>query len=284
MPGWLDAHLSRPHTDNILHLLVRDAKWSRLQVFNRILSSLLRYMNESDLSVDVEDCEGQRALEISIRTDNLKAMKLLLDHKAEFGVKFLNDGGILLSPLGLAMGTPDHLGLIAELMRRTRKAQGLQAESALALYFFAETLHRLDLTMASSTREPELHDAYVALEQIALSVKGSDHGFDSEDDLLKIVQILSMNWDSRQLSISERDGKSEATVSLKEAMQTNLQRCVIHIITKDLCNHTSLFARDMPLNNRIRSALQLRCEFELPNLEIEPSVLFEALQTPVSQQ
>lgn len=39
-----------------------------------------------------------------------------------------------------------------------------------------------------------------------------------------------------------------------------MHRCVIHVITKDLCNQASLFAKDTPLNERIRSALELRKE------------------------
>lgn len=532
MAAWLFAHLSRAKTDNILHLLVRDTKWSRLEDFSQILTSLLGHMNRSNLSVDVTDCERRRALELSIRTDNLEAMKLLLDHEAERG---LNDGHSYkgqMSPLDLAMEISDDLGLMAELMHRTRKAQGLQPENALILCVFENTIHRLDLTIASSTREAELHDAYIVFEQIALYLSNEDKDYVLQmEDTSEILRILLVNWDSRQLSISELDGRKWAhdcleklikiylsgntwdalqlsnkdrdgcrcksaiafavfhvqdrrvtdsivrqltdrdvdrflsrivpvcpvrhrrcdaehlcglirsvvnqqpefnledalkwviretpddlkpafldilvnhgTVDIhyrggsetiaemlvrtaesyrwkvvekvlphdpgfpssttdrteavffhqspnihhrlyssiayldhlchwstwkcralniwleEDEMQDHdwaaqatcdchkfiienegecendswgwqyrardareMQRCVIHVITKDLCNHTSLFARDMPLNERIRSALQLRQEFNLPNLEIEQSLLLEALSTPPSQ-
>lgn len=193
-----------------------------LAEFRLGLDVLVRYMNRPNLSVDVADCEERRALELSIRTDNLEAMKLLLGHDADLDVVLVGDFNEM-SLLDLAMIRSENLGLIAELMHHKRKTQGLQADSALDLCFLAHTLRRLDLTIDSSTSATEPHDAYVVLEQIALCVTNLNRGFGLENEREEIFQVLLKEWVRRKLSTSELDGRRWAHNCLERSMETYLK-------------------------------------------------------------
>lgn len=202
--------------DNVIHLLARDSRWAKLKSFKEILEYSLRQAESLSLSIDAEDCDGMTALEISIRTDNLSAMKILIDHGASLELRSAEGE----SALAIALDVSASVRLIAKLLRCTQQARQCQYSFVDSDHLNTEALHNIDAIVRSSGDENELQDAYYVIEQVFLHIA-------SPETLYKhwgtefILRTLLENWIQRDLTRSTVSNNKWALDCVRRILQSD---------------------------------------------------------------
>lgn len=182
--------------DNVIHLLVRDLRWTKVKEYNSVLSGLLSFAEDSRI-VDGVDCQGMTALEIAIRVENVHAMEILIDRGA---LLQRNEG---LAPLDIALHHSSNIRLLAELLRRTKAADilsdvldnpsgdhSVRKEICDTLPLNAEITSNIDAIVSSSKDDMELRDAYFVTQCLILH---------NEADRVPMTRTLLENWHHRDL-------------------------------------------------------------------------------------
>lgn len=208
LPSWTADNLARGGNDNIVHSLVRGLKWIHMghvrENYEAVLKRILEHMKDWGLDVDSRDCNGMTALEVSILTNNKRAMTTLLDHGASLELCD-SDNEERDSELGVR--------LVAELLRRARKTE-LSCESIINQCAWSVSLSEISTALTYSEGieshcenfyegKSALEETYYVLEQVIFHSNRLEEGEEAYD----ILRTLLENWNHRGMSHHTIEGR-----------------------------------------------------------------------------